>query len=127
MSVFFLMRPRPPRSTRTDTLSPYTTLFRSRRRSPSRGPPCRSCAGSFLHLLECLGEVVLGDEVPHAVALGLEVLVIVRPDPDQERNLLGHIQAEGAQMRDLVGGVREQADAAHAGVRQERRRVGLEE
>src|SRR3546814_16421820 len=26
--VFFLMRRRPPRSTRTDTLSPYTTLFR---------------------------------------------------------------------------------------------------
>src|SRR3546814_8125222 len=28
-SVFFLMRRRPPRSTRTDTLFPYTTLFRS--------------------------------------------------------------------------------------------------
>src|SRR3546814_4444610 len=28
-SVFFLMIPRPPRSTRTDTLFPYTTLFRS--------------------------------------------------------------------------------------------------
>src|SRR3546814_14621007 len=27
---FFLMIPRPPRSTRTDTLVPYTTLFRSR-------------------------------------------------------------------------------------------------
>src|SRR3546814_13901017 len=27
--VFFVMRPRPPRSTRTDTLFPYTTLFRS--------------------------------------------------------------------------------------------------
>src|SRR3546814_14695138 len=26
---FFLMIPRPPRSTRTDTLFPYTTLFRS--------------------------------------------------------------------------------------------------
>src|SRR3546814_21190629 len=26
---FFLMRQRPPRSTRTDTLFPYTTLFRS--------------------------------------------------------------------------------------------------
>src|SRR3546814_3511644 len=26
---FFLMRRRPPRSTRTDTLCPYTTLFRS--------------------------------------------------------------------------------------------------
>src|SRR3546814_16518962 len=28
---FFLMIPRPPRSTRTDTLSPYTTLVRSPR------------------------------------------------------------------------------------------------
>src|SRR3546814_8974063 len=28
-SVFFLRRRRPPRSTRTDTLFPYTTLFRS--------------------------------------------------------------------------------------------------
>src|SRR3546814_19512340 len=28
---FFLMIRRPPRSTRTDTLVPYTTLFRSRR------------------------------------------------------------------------------------------------
>src|SRR3546814_13190831 len=28
-SFFFLMRRRPPRSTRTDTLFPYTTLFRS--------------------------------------------------------------------------------------------------
>src|SRR3546814_1574777 len=29
LCVFFLMIPRPPRSTRTDTLFPYTTLFRS--------------------------------------------------------------------------------------------------
>src|SRR3546814_2896550 len=30
--LFFLMIRRPPRSTRTDTLFPYTTLFRSRQR-----------------------------------------------------------------------------------------------
>src|SRR3546814_12423484 len=29
VSIFFLMIRRPPRSTRTDTLFPYTTLFRS--------------------------------------------------------------------------------------------------
>src|SRR3546814_18576952 len=29
LSVFFLMLRRPPRSTRTDTRFPYTTLFRS--------------------------------------------------------------------------------------------------
>src|SRR3546814_20974921 len=47
---FFLMRRRPPRSTRTDTLFPYTTLFRSGRRDyhhPDRAPaakfaPCQS-------------------------------------------------------------------------------------
>src|SRR3546814_18301495 len=33
MVCFFLMRRLPPRSTRTDTLFPYTTLFRSRRRN----------------------------------------------------------------------------------------------
>src|SRR3546814_13291052 len=31
---FFLMIRRPPRSTRTDTLFPYTTLFRSSPRAP---------------------------------------------------------------------------------------------
>src|SRR3546814_3424248 len=30
--IFFLMIRRPPRSTRTDTLFPYTTLFRSKHR-----------------------------------------------------------------------------------------------
>src|SRR3546814_8203553 len=33
---FFCMRRRPPRSTRTDTLFPYTTLFRSTERSGHR-------------------------------------------------------------------------------------------
>src|SRR3546814_1188550 len=47
--IFFLMIRRPPRSTRTDTLFPYTTLFRSSWgakpiawRSPSRRPQRRS-------------------------------------------------------------------------------------
>src|SRR3546814_20852054 len=33
--LFFLMIRRPPRSTRTDTLFPYTTLFRSRHAFPA--------------------------------------------------------------------------------------------
>src|SRR3546814_3848866 len=44
MCVFFLMIRRPPRSTRTDTLFPYTTLFRSadaRGRHPRGGLPRR--------------------------------------------------------------------------------------
>src|SRR3546814_13979757 len=38
---FFLMIRRPPRSTRTDTLFPYTTLFRSVARQPARDRPPR--------------------------------------------------------------------------------------
>src|SRR3546814_13634985 len=47
--VFFLMIRRPPRSTRTDTLFPYTTLFRSRlirnakERRPRSAAACRLC------------------------------------------------------------------------------------
>src|SRR3546814_13377214 len=36
--IFFLMIRRPPRSTRTDTLFPYTTLFRSLPRHRRRRP-----------------------------------------------------------------------------------------
>src|SRR3546814_18188774 len=41
------MTRRPPRSTRTDTLFPYTTLFRSRDREPIAG-----ARGIDLHLVE---------------------------------------------------------------------------
>src|SRR3546814_9064071 len=47
--IFFLMIRRPPRSTRTDTLFPYTTLFRSttgRRTPPASGPRRGRCASS---------------------------------------------------------------------------------
>src|SRR3546814_1511107 len=37
-SFFFLMLRRPPRSTRTDTLFPYTTLFRSPERQHAHQP-----------------------------------------------------------------------------------------
>src|SRR3546814_9041233 len=39
MYCFFLIIRRPPRSTRTDTLFPYTTLFRSRRAAVLAGHP----------------------------------------------------------------------------------------
>src|SRR3546814_9033921 len=41
---FFLMIRRPPRSTRTDTLFPYTTLFRS---ATSARPDCRPPRASW--------------------------------------------------------------------------------
>src|SRR3546814_9254238 len=56
--VFFLMIRRPPRSTRTDTLFPYTTLFRSvrgdhrDRRDPPRAPRVRAGVRSEEHTSE---------------------------------------------------------------------------
>src|SRR3546814_9374109 len=49
---------RPPRSTRTDTLFPYTTLFRSSE-MPAAGAPLRVPAGSVL-----LAQVQGGDGPP---------------------------------------------------------------
>src|SRR3546814_18940484 len=65
---FFLMIRRPPRSTRTDTLFPYTTLFRSRTRPPRsiatrRQPPIRpthltrNCRAKHWHT--CYGQTGL--------------------------------------------------------------------
>src|SRR3546814_7959824 len=45
VSLFFLMIRRPPRSTRTDTLFPYTTLFRS----------ATQCGGVSMRLIVGLG------------------------------------------------------------------------
>src|SRR3546814_16658019 len=45
MFIFFLMIRRPPRSTRTDTLFPYTTLFRSRHCPMGGGPHPRGVRG----------------------------------------------------------------------------------
>src|SRR3546814_18566496 len=43
--VLFLMLRRPPRSTRTDTLFPYTTLCRSDRHRDAAGPDQREAGG----------------------------------------------------------------------------------
>src|SRR3546814_8991032 len=52
LSFFFLIIRRPPRSTRTDTLLPYTTLFRSLggggERLVSSGPPPQLAPARFL-------------------------------------------------------------------------------
>src|SRR6056297_3757203 len=51
--LFFLMMRRPPRSTRTDTLFPYTTLFRSvHARTRGSGPALVLLHGWGLHRSE---------------------------------------------------------------------------
>src|SRR3546814_10911356 len=80
MLVFFLMIRRPPRSTRTDTLFPYTTLFRSQRRAARSGT-----GGAVHHVVDdeaveqlhraraAVGELrVVGDEHQRGPVLGLQ-------------------------------------------------------
>src|SRR3546814_15590846 len=70
---FFLMRRRPPRSTRTDTLFPYTTLFRSRPQDDGETPdlfadfnglPDRESAAEFYqHYGKWQNRMILGDSL----------------------------------------------------------------
>src|SRR3546814_20021739 len=67
VTVFFLMIRRPPISTRTDTLFPYTTLFRSALAIQSL-PPAFELPGDMP-----LGDMfkTIGNGVPYLAALGI--------------------------------------------------------
>src|SRR3546814_3856192 len=67
------MRRRPPRSTRTDTLFPYTTLFRSRRL------PGRARDDAVLFPPGVIGRDFLGDEPAHRIAEGFVLFAEDRP------------------------------------------------
>src|SRR3546814_13154337 len=58
---FFLMIRRPPRSTRTDTLFPYTTLFRSDFRTHGRiilsSLERNDDGGQWIHWQRCYGDL----------------------------------------------------------------------
>src|SRR3546814_7350100 len=60
--VFFLMIRRPPRSTRTDTLFPYTTLFRS----PDRKGGPGTLAFCWAHVRRCFFDDAKGGNAPVA-------------------------------------------------------------
>src|SRR3546814_14115660 len=68
----FLIRRRPPRSTRTDTLFPYTTLVRS---------TCRTCRGEITWTCRCssggFGGVVGGGFSGLVAAAAVAVAVVV--------------------------------------------------
>src|SRR3546814_3131867 len=65
--IFFLMIRRPPRSTRTDTLLPYTTLFRSVDALVRSAWQRAHCASADMHLLATggygRGELFPGSDV----------------------------------------------------------------
>src|SRR3546814_14448517 len=95
---FFLMIRRPPRSTRTDTLFPYTTLFRSL----ERDPPARRAVA---HAGEDVDDRALAVQAieagrprrPVAVHLleQLAVAAVAQPRLDLARVLLGHLREIG--------------------------------
>src|SRR3546814_13724055 len=63
MTIFFLMIRRPPRSTRTDTLFPYTTLFRSGMRWET--------ASQFLARQATVDVEIRGVKIPAGAAVSL--------------------------------------------------------
>src|SRR3546814_16388403 len=86
--IVFLMIRRPPRSTRTDTLFPYTTLFRShvQRLSAAAGYPDPDRRAE--HLDQHRRHRVRADEWRAAAATG-------RPDPDRRFHQSRGSAAEG--------------------------------
>src|SRR3546814_17272676 len=121
--VFFLIIRRPPRSTRTDTLFPYTTLFRSIEVSFPRRRHDISCgsfggrpgsgvrgAGNISNRRARLASQL--DELRKTLALGLQL----RPER------LDEIEDEGPQAL----GIGELPARLPAGWRPEARRVGNE-
>src|SRR3546814_808403 len=109
MCFFFLMIRRPPRSTRTDTLFPYTTLFRSREPTPpspnlplpSQGEePGQKLAAEAAPAGAAPDVNADAPDVAHhaaldarmvAVARGIKVLTLVSwPASVQQRFLEGH-------------------------------------
>src|SRR3546814_18541984 len=102
VTVFFLMIRRPPRSTRTDTLFPYTTLFRSlivdvSRKSTTELGLNRSEGGAFDAVLDA----VVADEKIEDVFLGIT-------DGDQFRGQLKQMlpEHEGRMIETVTSGSR---------------------
>src|SRR3546814_12434703 len=77
------MPQRPPRSTRTDTLLPYTTLFRS---SACAGRPCHAGADLDSQRLPQLRQAATADR--HGVTLGaVQLQQALVADPLQRRGM----------------------------------------
>src|SRR3546814_11077015 len=96
------MRPRPPRSTRTDPLFPSTTLFRSLFHARLEGDAVDVAVLVEVHLREALGElrfrgglgladaaVLVGVELHHAVAaMAAVVRAVAMPQLDRKSTRL---------------------------------------
>src|SRR3546814_2149929 len=71
---FFLMIRRPPRSTRTDTLFPYTTLFRSLAEGIEKFAECFDIVGDVIVGEECRADALDG---AHCVEKRIRVEIVL--------------------------------------------------
>src|SRR3546814_10820178 len=108
--MLFLMRRRPPRSTRTDTLFPYTTLFRSQ--ELERLQPVQRIRRRIAVVRIRKGDELLEDRRRRGVGrkgrnrrgvVRVDARLLERPAEDQlvaERRILRRIEVDG---RESVG------------------------
>src|SRR3546814_6382413 len=90
---------RPPRSTRTDTLFPYTTLFRSQHRRPEQAVEVDDVlADEVVQLGLAAGRKVLEEVRAVAFAQRLEAAQVadrrVQPDVQELARVAGDLEAE---------------------------------
>src|SRR3546814_5428193 len=107
---FFLMIRRPPRSTRTDTLFPYTTLFRSHR--PPSASPLRSANGDPMIVVDDVYKRYRTEHGPGKWVLeGINFTI----PPKLNVGLVGRNGAGKSTLLSIIGGV----DQPTRGVRSE--------
>src|SRR6056297_2769537 len=103
--IFFLMIRRPPRSTRTDTLFPYTTLFRSHLQDVVRAGTLED--HFFEHVEHLVGILALpdvaadgeaGDADVHAVLDEFEELAVGGLRAAREQNAVVSGRLDGERM-----------------------------
>src|SRR3546814_15566263 len=80
MLIFFLMIRRPPRSTRTDTLLPYTTLFRSPCEFPRPAKPSPTCSDGERVQFACFGRFPRREQMSGS-AYCLDAVELKEADP----------------------------------------------
>src|SRR3546814_17940516 len=113
-SFFFLMIRRPPRSTRTDTLFPYTTLFRSLKKwtqevrlaSPSGGRFEWLVGGFFTDEETSNSQLVRSFDMDGNVIVPLDPLAIVGlPATYKEYAIFGNATFKLSERFEVTGGL----------------------
>src|SRR3546814_3726524 len=105
---------RPPRSTRTDTLLPYTSLFRSLWGPPLRGQPAwrRACGLALLALFLMLWSVPAAASDLHPVRHGEGRLWRIERGDAPPSHIMGTIHITDPRVRDLPAPIREAFEAS---------------